>query len=101
MGNDFGKVLREKRIQLGYSQKELSIRSGVSISLINYYENGRYKPRPATRSKLEKALNSFEGYLGFTSQIPTDEYLKHLFQNLDPKTLSTKEKSILFAFLMK
>ncbi|MCZ8021502.1 MAG: helix-turn-helix transcriptional regulator [Cyclobacteriaceae bacterium] len=101
MKKDFAKALREKRLKLGYTLKELSIKSGVSISLINYYEHGRYTPRPATRLKLEKALNTDQGYFSFTSHLPSDEYLKKMFENIDPKDLTYREKSILFAFLMK
>ena len=38
--NEIGKRIKERRIALGITQKELSVESGVSLRMINNVENG-------------------------------------------------------------
>ena len=48
--------LREVREELGYSQKELSDKTGVALSTISGIELGKHKARPATLRKLADAM---------------------------------------------
>ena len=48
--------LREVREELGYSQKELSEKTGVALSTISGIETGKHKARPATLRKLAEAM---------------------------------------------
>jgi transcriptional regulator with XRE-family HTH domain len=47
------------RKKLGWSQSELSRRSGVHPSSISQFENGRLLPYPSQIKKLAKALGVF------------------------------------------
>jgi len=49
--------LKEVREELGFSQKELSEKSGVALSTISGIELGKHKARPATLRKLADAMN--------------------------------------------
>ncbi len=35
-----GKMIKKKRTELGFSQRELAERSGLSVTLIHYIESG-------------------------------------------------------------
>ena len=48
--------LREVREELGFSQKELSDKSGIALSTISGIEVGKHKARPATLRKLADAM---------------------------------------------
>jgi len=48
--------LKEVREELGFSQKDLSDKSGIALSTISGIEVGKHKPRPATLRKLADAL---------------------------------------------
>ena len=48
--------LKEVREELGFSQKDLSDKSGIALSTISGIEVGKHKPRPATLRKLADAM---------------------------------------------
>ena len=48
--------LREVREELGFSQKELSDKSGIALSTISGIEVGKHKARAATLRKLADAM---------------------------------------------
>jgi transcriptional regulator with XRE-family HTH domain len=48
--------LRELRLDLGLSQKELAERAGVTREAISMMETGKRKPYPRTMRKLSEAL---------------------------------------------
>jgi len=48
--------LKEVREELGFSQKELSDKSGIALSTISGIEVGKHKARPATLRKLADAM---------------------------------------------
>ena len=59
-------MIRELRIKRGWSQTELSRRSGVKQSVLSYIENGRTKhPRSDTLAMIAAAL-----------EIPVEKLLK-------------------------
>lgn len=49
-------LLWEKRVQKGYSTRELSERSGISRAAINKIENGKSSPTIKTLEVLAEAL---------------------------------------------
>ncbi len=51
------KELQKARIKKGYSQRELARQAGVSSLTINYLEQSKSIPRPATLSKICIALD--------------------------------------------
>lgn len=51
-----GNLLRETRKNKGYTLKELSVKSGVSLSFISDIENGRRTPSAEKAKKLAEAL---------------------------------------------
>jgi len=56
-----GDPIRERRIELGWSQSELAERTGVSQADISRIENGRLDARWSTIHRLATALESFHG----------------------------------------
>ncbi len=54
----FGQVLRDRRNQVGLSQMELSLSSGLSSSFISQIENGLRGSSLDTIDKLAKALGT-------------------------------------------
>jgi transcriptional regulator with XRE-family HTH domain len=56
-----GDSIRERRIELGWSQTELAERAGVSQADISRIENGRLDARWSTIHRLSSALESFTG----------------------------------------
>lgn len=53
-----GDSVREKRVELGWTQAELSELSGISQADISRIENGRLDPRWSTIHRLSAALES-------------------------------------------
>ena len=51
------KELQKARIKKGYSQRELARQAGVSSLTVNYLEQNKSIPRPATLRKLCIALD--------------------------------------------
>ncbi len=51
------KEFQKARIKKGYSQRELARQAGVSSLTVNYLEQNKSIPRPATLSKLCTALD--------------------------------------------
>lgn len=52
------KKIRETRIRLGYSQKDLADRIGVTRQTINLIEAGKYNPSLRICRGISKKLNS-------------------------------------------
>lgn len=60
---DIGNKIRKLRKNNNFTLKELSERSGLSVSFISDIENGRRIPRLENLDKLSKALNVDISYL--------------------------------------
>jgi transcriptional regulator with XRE-family HTH domain len=54
--NALGPLIKEKRKELGLTQRELAIQLGVEASHIAYLENGKRKPSLKLMARLEDAL---------------------------------------------
>lgn len=54
---DLGRQIRKQRDARGWSRRELAERAGVSADTIKQIENGTRDPLPATRAKLEGAMD--------------------------------------------
>lgn len=85
-----GRHLAELRGGMGWTQKQLAERSGVTERSISSFENGDTWPRAGTRAKLEKALGISAGYLsnyaeGPTSSVAESEFTKRFGHLLDGK----------------
>lgn len=61
--NPIGIRLREKRIELGMSQKDLALATGKQQSLICKHERGQLKPSGDTLTIYARALGVSERYL--------------------------------------
>ena len=59
----FMQKIKERRDQLGLSQKDLAEKSGIAHRTITYYECGKTTPRSAQLYKLSKALGVSPEYL--------------------------------------
>lgn len=53
--------IKQGRIRLGLTQRELAILSGISTSMINQIESGRCKPSYDTAKRIFEVLSSQEG----------------------------------------
>ena len=69
-----GELLKENRIKLNLTQKQLAKKSGISYVSINRIENGK-NPRLSVISKLFEAM-------GKTLQITTEETITNDTSNL-------------------
>lgn len=69
-----GQLLKENRIKLNLTQKQLAEKSGISYVSINRIENGK-NPRLSVVSKLFEAM-------GKTLQITTEENITNDTSNL-------------------
>ena len=63
MMDQMGKRIKEKRVSLGLQMKELSIRIGVTPSLISQIESGKAYPSIVTLKKVADALRTTVGEL--------------------------------------
>src|SRR3989337_4338242 len=53
--------IKQGRIRLGLTQRELATLSGISTSMINQIETGRCKPSYDTAKKIFEVLSTLEG----------------------------------------
>ncbi len=53
----FGGIMRKRRLEMNLTQRGLSIRLGVSPSMINNWEKGIGKPLPRTLSKVAVGMD--------------------------------------------
>ena len=51
-----GKLIRELRLQTGLTQEQFAAELGVTYPTVNRWENGRTKPSPLAKQKLEGML---------------------------------------------
>ncbi len=51
---ELSKSIRELRASLGLTQERFAARLGVTFSTVNRWENGRGKPSPLARQKIEE-----------------------------------------------
>ena len=63
MMDQMGKRIKEKRVSLGLQMKELSLRIGVTPSLISQIESGKAYPSIVTLKKVADALHTTVGDL--------------------------------------
>lgn len=54
---DFGKLVRSRRIERGLTQVDLGELVGIPNLKVSNIETGKIKPTPFERAKLAKALN--------------------------------------------
>lgn len=57
---NFGKLVRDLRQQMGLTQEKLAARLGVSFSTLNRWENEHSQPSPLAREKLEQLKQQLE-----------------------------------------
>ena len=62
---EFGKRLREVRLQAGYTQGQLAEKIGVSVNHISAIERGVYETRVDTLAKIVQVLDTSADYLIF------------------------------------
>ena len=71
---NLGSVVKRQRNRLGLSLKDLSIKSGVSISHLGRIENAQRYPSPKVLRKIAKPLGLDEDELfNLASYLPIDE----------------------------
>ncbi len=91
-----GQILRKRRKERGFSQKELGVLSGLNDAHISHLERGERFPSGRSLRKLAKPLGFSElGLLrlaGFISQEGVDEVLDKVRQTLKDALDSFSEK---------
>ncbi|MDO5549224.1 MAG: helix-turn-helix transcriptional regulator [Eubacteriales bacterium] len=60
---DFGKKLKELRLQAGLTQKQLAVQIGTSKSIISFYELQERIPSPEVLIKLSSVFHVSTDYL--------------------------------------
>jgi putative transcription factor len=55
---DFQKTLQQARLSLKMTQKDLALKAGIQLNILQGYENGKEIPSNLIISKLEKLLNT-------------------------------------------
>ena len=60
---DFGKLLRDLRLQSGLTQKQLAARIGVTTSVVSFYELRERTPSPEVLAKLADVFHVSTDYL--------------------------------------
>jgi transcriptional regulator with XRE-family HTH domain len=63
MGNTIGQRIRKARLDRGWTQADLSFRTGVRESMICKYELDHHTPNPKTLSRIADALGVSVDYL--------------------------------------
>ena len=87
--NDLGKILKQRRVMIPLTLKELAARSGISSSYLGRVERGERFPSASILRKIAKPLDFGEGelftYAGYLSPQPstTVESMAHIGR-LDP-----------------
>lgn len=66
-----GRRIKSERIKLGYNQKELCDRAGITPATLSRYEKDTRQPKSSNLSRLARALNVTTDYL--TSGIKSDK----------------------------
>jgi transcriptional regulator with XRE-family HTH domain len=74
--------IREYRIRLGLTQKQLAARVGIPRARLSEYENGRRAPSPETRAKLAKEFPDAPDLLSTLDHLPKEVF--HALSKLEP-----------------
>lgn len=86
---ELGKIIKEFRIKKGLTQKELAIRSGISISAIQQIEYGKLRPKIETLLKIFNILgldcDIWDGDGSYSSTY-SKEYKQTLYQSTSLKS---------------
>jgi transcriptional regulator with XRE-family HTH domain len=56
----FGKYVREMRLEMGLTQEQFAAKLGVSFPTVNRWENQKAKPSPLALEKLQKLIMAFK-----------------------------------------
>lgn len=79
----FGRELRKQREARGWSRRELAERSGVSADTVKQIEYEKRGSRPATRTKLEGALEmSLAGLADKAASSPHERGERHISRRI-------------------
>jgi len=88
MENKFASRLKEVRELRGWSQQELSKRSGLQVTAISHFENGKRTPSFENLRKLSDALSVASDFLLGREEKPqiAGEKMAQLFRNVEKMT---------------
>ena len=92
---EIGKRLAEVRKEKGYTQEQLSNRTGLSVKMISAAENGHKAMRPENIIKICESLSISTDYLLCGESIRLKDVAEHNeIQNLSPKQKEALSKII-------
>jgi transcriptional regulator with XRE-family HTH domain len=57
---EIGKQIKKMREEIGWTQRELSIKANITITALSKIENGYTKPRYETIANLHNVMESFK-----------------------------------------
>ena len=81
----FGELLKEKRLELGLSQRQVAERMNVSQQSIAQYEKAKNQPKMETVRRLANALGILPGNLIINwDQTFNEDFIHKLSNNLTP-----------------
>lgn len=85
------RAVKKLRLKKGWSQKDLSERSGVGQDTISGVESGKHEPRPSTLRKLASALGV--EVAEFFAETRNDEELTARPKELEPSLFDGSEST--------
>lgn len=75
---DYSEAIKRARKEKFLTQKELADASGLSVSAIKFFEQGRSEPNAGSIKKIAKALNVSIDYLVGRTDDPTPIVVEHI-----------------------
>ena len=99
---DISKKIRAARRKKGLSQRELGLKTGISLGAIQGYEQGRYKPKIEQLTRLSEALEVSindldpDTYSKFTSE---NQDLSDAIYHLSQNNITEKDLNAITAFV--
>lgn len=99
---DISKKIRAARRKKGLSQRELGLKTGISLGAIQGYEQGRYKPKIEQLTRLSEALGISisdldpDTYSKFTLE---ERNLSDAIYHLSQDTITEKDLNVITAFV--
>jgi transcriptional regulator with XRE-family HTH domain len=79
--NTLGERLKQSRLDMDLTQKDLAIKVGVSDKTVSAWENGTKTPRSSTMYTLARIFGKPSDYFFSTSPAPTEEELANYAYN--------------------
>ena len=95
--NILGERLKQSRLELDITQKDLALKVGVSDKTVSAWENGTKTPRSSTMYTLARIFNKPSDYFFSTSHASPEEALANYAYNSTSDTAKALRKHLVSA----